>query len=100
MKNIMCVDLEDWYNANLAVGIDPDKAESRVVKNTEELLKLFCITKTKCTFFVLGSIAEKFPELVLKIMEEEHEVASHGYSHQLVYSQTPDEFRKVLQRLC
>lgn len=98
MKNVMCVDLEDWYNANLAVGIDPNKAESRVVKNTEVLLEMFRVTHTKCTFFVLGSIAEKYPELVQKIMEEGHEVASHGYAHQLVYQQTPDEFREDIRK--
>lgn len=98
MKNVMCVDLEDWYNANLAVGIDPDKAESRVVKNTEILLEMFRMTETKCTFFILGSIAEKYPGLILKIMEEGHEVASHGYAHQLVYSQKPDEFRTDIRK--
>lgn len=94
----MCVDLEDWYNANLAVGIDPNRAESRVVQNTETLLEMFRTTHTKCTFFVLGSIAEKYPELVLKIVEEGHEVASHGYAHQLVYLQSPDEFRSDIRK--
>lgn len=98
MKNVMCVDLEDWYNANLAVGIDLDKAESRVVKNVEALLEIFQMTATKCTFFVLGSIAEKYPKLISKIVEEGHEVASHGYAHQLVYSQKPDEFREDIKK--
>lgn len=98
MKNIMCVDLEDWYNANLAVGIDPNNVESRVVKNTEILLEMFCITHTKCTFFILGSIAEKYPNLVLKIKDEGHEVASHGYAHQLIYLQKPSEFREDIRK--
>ena len=98
MENVMCVDLEDWYNANLAVGIDPDKAESRVVRQTEKLLDMFRLTRTKCTFFVLGSIAEKFPELILKIIEGGHEVASHGYAHQLVYLQKPEEFRQDIKK--
>lgn len=98
MKNILCVDLEDWYNANLASGIDKLHAESRVVKNTKTLLKIFKKARIHCTFFVLGSIAEKFPELILDIKKEGHEIASHGYAHQLVYTQNEEEFRQDIKK--
>lgn len=98
MKNVMCVDLEDWYNTNLVIGIDEDYAESRVENNVKKLLSIFKKTHTRCTFFVLGSIAEKFPELIKTIKKEGHEIASHGYAHKLVYTQKPDEFREDLRK--
>lgn len=94
MKNILCVDLEDWYHANLASGVDKNTAERRVVDNVKTLLSVFKNAEVKATFFVLGKVAEEFPELVKEIDEEGHEIASHGYSHQLVYTQTEEEFRK------
>lgn len=98
MNNILCVDLEDWYNANLACGIDKSCQESRVVDNTKILLDIFKNAHVHCTFFVLGSVAEKFPELIMRIKSEGHEIASHGYAHQLIYTQTKEEFREDIQK--
>lgn len=98
MKNVLCVDLEDWYNANLANGIDKACAENRVVENTNILLSIFREAQIHCTFFVLGCIAEKYPELILRIKQDGHEIASHGYAHQLIYDQTKEEFRQDIRK--
>lgn len=79
VSNIMSVDLEDYF-CDLPFE-EWSKYESRVVKNTEMILELFEKYDVKATFFVLGYIAEQFPELVKKISELGHEIASHSYAH-------------------
>ena len=66
----------------------------RVQANTERLLDVFERHGVKATFFVLGWVAEHCPEVVRRIDQAGHEIASHGYSHQLIYRQTPDQFRQ------
>ncbi|MFL0796117.1 MAG: DUF3473 domain-containing protein [Cellvibrionaceae bacterium] len=94
----LTIDVEDYYHVSaLASAITPndwDKWPSRVVNNTQRLLELFQKHAVKGTFFILGSVAEKQPQLIRDIAEAGHEVASHGYSHQLVYKQTPEVFRE------
>lgn len=98
----MSVDVEDYFHvAALSGVIQPgqwDSLPSRVEQNTEQLLSLFERHDVKATFFVLGWVAERFPELIKKISNHGHEVASHGYSHQLVYNQTPEAFREETLR--
>lgn len=93
MKNIFCIDLEDWYHQNLHITANTSH-EARIEKNTDRLLELFDDTNTKATFFCLGSMVEKYPAMIRKIKAAGHEIASHGYNHQLVYTQTPKEFRE------
>lgn len=96
--NAMSVDVEDYFQVSAFDGVvsrgDWDKFESRVVANTNRLLELFERTETTSTFFVLGWVADRHPALVRQIAEAGHEVASHGYHHQLAYTLTPDEFRE------
>ncbi|MFO0769004.1 MAG: XrtA system polysaccharide deacetylase [Nitrospiraceae bacterium] len=72
--------------------------ESRVQANTERILRLLSAKDIRATFFVLGWVAERCPDLVRRIALEGHEVASHGYGHQLVTSLTPEEFREDVRR--
>jgi polysaccharide deacetylase family protein (PEP-CTERM system associated) len=72
--------------------------ESRVVSNTTRLLDIFDEFHVRSTFFVLGWVAERQPELVREIARRGHEIASHGYAHRLVYDQTPDAFRADVRR--
>ena len=67
--------------------------ESRVERNTARVLELLAERGTRATFFVLGWIAERHPELVRAIVREGHELASHGYAHEVVTAQTPETFR-------
>ena len=70
-----------------------DKLPCRLHRPTQRLLEMLQKTKTPATFFVLGWVAEKYPQLVKKIAEAGFEIGSHGYAHKLVYQQTPEEFR-------
>ncbi len=79
ITNIMSVDLEDYY-CDLPF-LEWPKYESRIIKNTKLILEMFEKYDVKATFFVLGYIAEKFPDLIKKISELGHEIASHGYAH-------------------
>jgi polysaccharide deacetylase family protein (PEP-CTERM system associated) len=96
IKNIMTIDLEEWYHANYHDGFfdETDKYEVRIVKNTEKILDLFDKYDIKATFFVLGMEAEKFPELIKKISDKGHDMAVHGYTHDVLYDMSPDDFRK------
>jgi len=97
MQNVMTVDVEDYFQvAALAESIDYNDWSSiptRVEQNTHKLLDIFDQHNVKVTHFVLGWVAERYPELVKEIDKRGHEVASHGFSHQLIYQQTPAVFK-------
>ena len=94
--NALTVDVEDYFHvAALAPNIHRDSwasRESRVVGNTQKLLAIFEQFDVRGTFFVLGWVAERHPQLVRDIAARGHEIACHGYSHRLVYEQSPEEF--------
>lgn len=98
----MTVDVEDYFQvAALARAFPPSSWESvprRVVPNTQRLLELFHRRGISATFFILGWVAEREPSLVREIAAAGHEIACHGYSHQLVYAQTPEVFRQETLR--
>jgi len=94
MKNIMSIDLEDYY-CDLPFSTWP-QYESKVIKNTQKILDLFEKYKITATFFTLGYIAEKHPELIEKIKSDGHEIASHGYSHTDLRKMTKESFEKDL----
>jgi len=96
--NAMTVDVEDYFHVSAFDSIVSragwDGFESRVARNTDRLLELFDRAHVRSTFFVLGWVAERFPPLVRRIADLGHEVASHGYNHQLLYMLTPRQFRE------
>jgi len=96
VRNALTVDVEDYFHvAALAPNIHRDSwtsRESRVVDNTQKLLAIFEQFDVRGTFFVLGWVAERYPQLVRDIAARGHEIACHGFSHRLVYEQTPEEF--------
>jgi len=100
--NAMSIDVEDYFHVSVFDGIVPrsswEQMESRVVRNTHRLLEIFDEYEVKSTFFVLGWVGERHPELIKHIAEAGHEVASHGYAHRLVYDQTRAAFRADVQR--
>ena len=75
-----------------------DSLESRVERNTLKIAHILASRSTKATFFVLGWIAERHPRLVKELADCGHEIASHGYGHELVSNQTPEEFRQDIRR--
>lgn len=94
--NAMTVDVEDYFHVlALSKSIDRsnwDKMEYRAESSTRLLLDLFEESNIHATFFVLGWVARRSPDLVREIAKRGHEVASHGMSHKLVFNQTPEEF--------
>lgn len=100
IKNIFTIDLEDWYHANYEESLfENDRLKkSTVCDNTQVLLDLFDEHGVHATFFVLGFVADQHPDLIKKIMNYGHEIASHGYGHKLIYSQTPDEFKDDIHK--
>jgi len=75
-----------------------DQFESRVQINTQKLLELLAKKGVQATFFILGWVAERYPSLVHQIASAGHEVASHGYAHELITSQTPVVFREDIRK--
>lgn len=100
--NAMTVDVEDYYQVSaFADRVRPAEwsdFEPRVARNTFRLLALFEESGVRATFFVLGWVAERNPGLVREIAAAGHEVACHGYSHELVYRQTPAQFLQETRR--
>lgn len=102
IENALTIDVEDYFQvAALAEAVrreDWHSMEYRVEANTNRLLDLLDKHSTKATFFTLGWVAEKSSGLVRTIQRAGHEIASHGYSHQLIYNQTPEVFRDETRR--
>ncbi|MEQ1869350.1 MAG: XrtA system polysaccharide deacetylase [Vicinamibacterales bacterium] len=96
--NGMSIDVEDYFQVSafdrVVSRADWGRLESRVVANTEGLLEMFATSRVRGTFFFLGWVAERFPALVKTVASAGHEIASHGFNHQLVYSLTEEEFRQ------
>lgn len=98
IKNTFTIDVEDYFQVEaFSKNINPnswDTYECRVEQNTDVILELLDDYGIKSTFFILGWIAKRYPQLIKKIASAGHEIASHGMSHQLIYNQTPDLFRQ------
>jgi len=101
-RTALSIDVEDWFHtANVASVIGRqgwDACELRVERNTMRMLEILDENDARGTFFVLGWVAEKCPQLVRAIAAAGHEVASHGYGHELVYSLQPSAFRADVLR--
>ena len=94
--NAMTVDVEDFFHVSAFESIiKPEQWQDyqpRVDNNTKRLLELFAKHNIKSTFFVLGWVAERYPELIKEIHRQGHEIASHGYAHRRATEQTRQEF--------
>jgi len=100
--NALSVDLEEYFHvSNLESVIrrkDWDSLPSRVFASTQRLLDLFDECESQATFFVLGWVAKRQPQLIREIARRGHEIACHGYAHELVYRIGPDRFREDVRR--
>lgn len=96
LSNALTIDVEEHFQVHAfeTVVARPawDRYPSRVVANTRRILALLAEYKVRATFFVLGWVADRSPELVREIAAAGHEIATHGYWHELIYRQTPAEF--------
>jgi polysaccharide deacetylase family protein (PEP-CTERM system associated) len=102
ITNAMSVDVEDYFQVSAFEShidrTDWDALPCRVEGNTDRILQLFADHDVKATFFTLGWVAERYPQLVRRMIEGGHEVASHGYSHVRVTNQSPEAFRADVVR--
>jgi polysaccharide deacetylase family protein (PEP-CTERM system associated) len=100
--NAMTVDVEDFFHVSAFESvISPSQwkdYQPRVDTNTRRLLDLFAKKEVKSTFFVLGWVAERYPDLIKEIHSQGHEVASHGYAHKRVILLSRDEFLQDIKR--
>jgi len=102
MRNAMSVDVEDWFQVGAferVIAKDQwDSLDSRVEANTDAVLALFDEAGVKGTFFTLGWVAARYPRLIRRIVEQGHEIASHGWDHQRVFTMNAAIFRADLSR--
>jgi polysaccharide deacetylase family protein (PEP-CTERM system associated) len=102
IKNAMSVDVEDYFQVSaFAPHIrreDWDSLPCRVERNVDVILGLLDETGSSATFFTLGWIAERYPQVVRRIVDNGHELASHGYGHQRASDLTPEVFREDITR--
>ncbi|WP_137918836.1 XrtA system polysaccharide deacetylase [Hydrogenophaga sp. 2FB] len=96
ITNALTIDVEDYFQVSaMAPYIDRaewDQRECRVEHNIDRILQLLAAKQTRATFFTLGWVAERYPEMVRRIVREGHELASHGYGHQRVSDLSEAEF--------
>jgi len=97
ITNAMSVDVEDYFQVSAFESVIDraswDNLECRVERNTHKALALFDEAGIKATFFVLGWVADRYPALVREIVENGHELASHGYSHSRITTLDKKQFR-------
>ena len=102
VRNALTVDVEDWFQVGAfekTIGRNQwDDCAHRFVGNTDRVLDLFARHGVSATFFILGWIAERAPDLIRRIAHAGHEVASHGYDHVRVFTMTPELFRADLAK--
>lgn len=100
--NGLSFDIEDWFQVeNLSSAIprsDWERLPLRVETSTRKILELLSAANVKATFFFLGWVAERRPSLVREVAAAGHEIACHGYGHELVYRMTPKAFREDVRR--
>jgi polysaccharide deacetylase family protein (PEP-CTERM system associated) len=98
MRHAFTVDVEDWYEG---IPIAPEArriAERRLDVGLDRLLGVMSERGQRGTFFVLGTVAEQHPRSIARIVDAGHEVGCHGWSHDLLYTMTPDRFREETER--
>jgi len=101
IKNAMTVDVEDYFQVGAFENdIDPNdwqNIDCRVERNIDVILKMFDDHSVKATFFALGWIAERYPHIIKEIVENGHELASHGMNHGRVSDQSREEFKRDVE---
>jgi polysaccharide deacetylase family protein (PEP-CTERM system associated) len=97
-RPLLSVDVEDYFQTEAFSAVAPraewERYSLRVVDNTKRLLDIFDTSDAKATFFMLGWVARKAPQLVREIAARGHELACHSYWHRTIYSLTPEVFRQ------
>lgn len=102
VRNALSVDVEDWFQVGAFETVidrkDWERLDRRVETNTNAVLELFAETNLKATFFTLGWVAQRHPALIRRIVDQGHEIASHGWDHARVFTLTPAQFADDIAR--
>lgn len=101
-ENALTIDVEDYFQVSaFAPHISRDQWENRecrVERNVERILQMLAVQKTQATFFTLGWVAQRYPSMVRKIVDQGHELASHGFGHERASDQSPQAFYEDIHR--
>lgn len=102
MTNALTIDVEDYFQVSALAPYIPrdqwDTRECRVERNVDRILLMLGEQRTRATFFTLGWIAQRYPQLVRRIVDGGHELASHGYGHQRASEMTEADFSADVER--
>ncbi len=99
---VLTFDIEEWFHIldvdSLEISNKWDKYEERIYKNTYRILDALKENSLKATFFILGWIAEKYPDIVRLISDLGHEIGTHSQNHILIYKSSPELFKEDLKK--
>ncbi|WP_420149230.1 polysaccharide deacetylase family protein [Spirosoma sp.] len=100
--NILTFDIEEWFhildNASTRTEAEWGRYETRIYENMDRIFQLLDDTNSRATFFCLGWVADKHPDVIRRIDKAGFEIATHSYAHQLAYEQSPADFQTDLVR--
>jgi polysaccharide deacetylase family protein (PEP-CTERM system associated) len=97
LQNILCVDVEDWYHPEYLRSNAKNEVE-RITVSFSKTLDLVEESNANATFFVVGEIAERHPEILDQIFDNQHEIAFHGYHHDPLWTLDADALRKEIEK--
>ena len=98
MMNALTIDLEPWHASEFLAKYLPEEKDDQIEEAVRPILELLDKNKTRATFFVLGSVAEKYPEVVREIYDKGHEIASHAYSHNTLDKLGETKFEEEIEK--
>lgn len=98
MINALSIDLEYWWSSEFLKKYLPEEKEDLIIESLEPVLSLLEKYNTNATFFVLGMVAEKYPEIIEQIHEMGHEIASHAYSHKTLHELGKEGFEDEIKK--
>jgi polysaccharide deacetylase family protein (PEP-CTERM system associated) len=102
IRNALTIDVEDYFHVSAFASHVPreewERMPCRVERNVDTILAMLAQHGTRATYFMLGWVAERYPALVRRIVEQGHELASHGYAHRRATEQNREEFREDVTR--
>jgi polysaccharide deacetylase family protein (PEP-CTERM system associated) len=95
---VLTIDMEDWFHSLDYNPSNWSNYKRRIDYGTQKILEMLAQKKSTATFFILGDVAVKHPDLIKQIFQEGHEVGSHGFDHKFIYKQSKEEFRNDLRK--
>lgn len=97
-ENILSIDLEEWYHPEYVKDRAFSRKEERVTKSFKKTLDLLQEHDLKATYFILGELAERHPEITEEISENGHEIAFHGYNHEPLWKKDPESLKLEIDK--